>query len=442
MIKKLGVLFLAFSLFSTSFSQEFDKQKLEQYLEAYESAEKVMGSLTISVEGKPVFQKAIGYMDLEEGIPASPQTKYRIGSISKTFTAVLIMKAIEEGKLNLKTTLNTFFTEIPNADEITVRHLLQHRSGIYNFTNSPDYLTYNTQTKSKPEMLQLIIDGGTVFAPDSKAEYSNSNYVLLTWILEAVYEKPFSEIMNEKITQPLGLRNTYLGGAIRDAEGEAYSYEMQDGWVKSTETDMSIPLGAGALVSNGEDLGKFAHGLFEGKLISAESLEQMKTFQDGIGLGLFVIPFGDKKSYGHGGGIDGFRSLMSYFQDEKMTFVFLSNGAEINPNDIALGGLSAFFGQDYEIPVFSNEQLDEDELERLTGTYGADGFPLDIKISKKGKRLFGQATGQPEFPLTYEGDHVFSFNQAGLKIEFDPENDKIRMKQSGMTFELEKKAKE
>ncbi|TVP53708.1 MAG: class A beta-lactamase-related serine hydrolase [Mongoliibacter sp.] len=439
-MKKITLsLFLITVLFTSVSAQSLDDKKLNRYFDALESADKVMASVGLSVAGEPVFQRTVGFMDVENQIPANPQTKYRVGSISKMFTSVLTLQAIEAGLLDLDTKLDVFFPEVQNAGEISIKHLLQHRSGIFSLTSSPDYLSWNTETKSKPELLAIIIAEGSIFEPDSKGDYSNSNYVLLTWIVEAVFEKNYQDLLREKITGPLKLNNTYLGERIGTFDDEAHSYQMKSTWTKSTETDMSIPLGAGAMVSNTEDLGIFIHALFEGKLISQESLGQMMEMKDNMGLGMFVFPFYDKKSFGHGGGIDEFRSLLSYFPEEKLAFVLLSNGSDMNNNDIALATLSAYFGKDYEIPAFSQEKLSEDVLEKLTGVYGADSFPLKITVTKEGSRLFAQATGQPSFPLTYDEGFVFSYAQAGLKMEFDPENEKMNLKQGGMSFDLEKK---
>src|SRR5690606_16847163 len=128
-----------------------------------------------------------GFADLENKVEATEKSKYRIGSISKSFTAVLVMKAHEDKLLNLNQTIDKWFPTIKNAQKISLNHLLSHRSGIHNFTNDADYLTWNTRAKSQKEMVDIIANGGSDFEPDSKAAYSNSNYVLLSYILEQTY---------------------------------------------------------------------------------------------------------------------------------------------------------------------------------------------------------------------------------------------------------------
>ena len=192
--------------------------------------------------------------------------------------------------------------------------MLSHRSGIHNFTNDADYLTYNTQPKTEKEMLEIIEKGGSDFEPDSKAEYSNSNFVLLTYILEKTYSKSFADLLQEYIVKPIGLTDTYVYGKTNPKNNESKSYNFLGSWKLQPETDATIPLGAGAIISTPIDLTKFADALFGGELLTSESLEIMKTIKDGYGIGLFRIPFYNSMGYGHTGGIDGFSSIYSHYR--------------------------------------------------------------------------------------------------------------------------------
>ncbi len=191
----------------------------------------------------------VGYSDVETKTKPNENTKYKIGSISKSFTSVLIMKAIEENKISLTTKINLYFPEIKNAEKITISNLLNHRSGIHNFTDDESYLTWLTQKKSEKDLVTIIKNGGSDFEPDSKGEYSNSNYVLLSFILEKVYEKSYSDILNEKIIKPIGLKNTFLGKKIDLKNNESNSYKYENGWEKEPETDLSIPIDLSSIVN-------------------------------------------------------------------------------------------------------------------------------------------------------------------------------------------------
>ena len=419
-------------------AQNINKEKLDQYLDVLEKNDKFMGSVAVAKNGELIYSRALGYADLASGQRANTESKYGIGSISKTFTAVLIMKAVEANKLDLDATIESFFPSIANANKISIRQLLGHRSGVHSFTNEKSYLNWNTQAKTESEMIDIIAKGGSDFEPGTKTEYSNSNYVLLSFILEKVYGKPYSDVLQENICQPLGLTNTYLGEKINPAENECRSYKPENGWQLQTQTDSSIPLGAGGLVSNPSDLLKFADALFNGKLLSAESLLLMETIRDGYGLGLFQIPFYDQTGFGHTGGIDGFTSVFSYFPGSHVGYALTSNGTAVNNNDISIAVLSAVFGKEFKLPEFSAYSVAAEQLEQYTGVYTSAQLPLVITISLKDSRLIAQATGQPSFPLEATAKDKFEFRQAGIVMEFNPEEKSMILKQAGGEFNYTK----
>jgi CubicO group peptidase (beta-lactamase class C family) len=430
---------LSFSLIiSVGFAQRIDKAKLDEYFNVLEKNNKFMGSVAISQDGKIIYSRATGYSDVETKKKADENTRYRIGSISKTFTTVLVFKSIEEKKLSLTETLDKYFPGIKNAPQITIAHLLAHRSGIHNFTNDPDYLKWNTQKKSEAEMIDIITKGGSDFQPDSKAAYSNSNFVLLTYILEKVNKKQFAALLNEKIIKPVGLTNTTPGGKINAAANESFSYEFTDKWVKQPETDPSVPLGAGALVSTPTDLTKFADALFGGKLVSAQSLEKMKTLRENIGMGLFPLPFYDKMSLGHTGGIDGFKSMLGYFQDDKTAFAYITNGTVVLPNNIAVTMLSAVYGKSYDIPDYQVYNPLPADLDQYTGVYASNQIPIKITVTRSGNLLVAQGSGQPSFELEPTGKGKFRFEKGGLTLEFIPAEKKMILRQGGGVFDFRK----
>ena len=410
---------LFLTLGQIGFSQNLDKTKLDNYFNALEQNNKFMGSVAVSKNGEIIYIKSIGFADIENKVKATENSKYRIGSISKSFTTVLILKAVEQKKLNTNQTIDKWFPTIKNAKKITVNHLLSHRSGIHNFTDDKDYLTWNTQPKTEKEMIEIIAKGGSDFNPDSKAEYSNSNFVLLTYILEKTFTKSYSDLLQEFIVKPIGLKNTYVFGKINPSNNECKSYSFSGSWKTETETDFTVPLGAGAITSTPSDLTKFADALFSGKLLTNESLEIMKTIKDGYGIGLFQIPFYKSVGYGHTGGIDGFSSIYSYFSDDKISYALISNGTNINNNDISIAVLSAIYDKPYEIPVFTTFTLTSEDLDKYLGVYASKQIPLKITISKDGNTLIAQGTGQPAFPIEATEKDKFKFDQAGAKFEFN-----------------------
>lgn len=429
---------LTFALLCASFisinlsAQTLNKAKLDSLFDVLNTNHKSMVSLAISQKGKLIYSKAIGYSLIsdQQKLPATVNTRYRIGSISKMFTGTMIFQLIEAGKLSLNTTLATYFPQIPNATKITIGEMLSHRSGIFNFTNDSTYASYMTQQKSEAEIVNIIQKYKPVFEPDSKSEYSNSNFILLGYILEKIYKKPYPAILKEKVLTPAGLKNTYYGGKTNIKNNEAYSYSYKNSnWIKEPETDMSIPGGAGALVSTPADLDLFIEALFEGKLVSASSVNQMQTIKDGFGMAMLTISFYEKKSYGHTGGIDGFQSMLSYFPDDQLAVAVCANGVDYKLNDIMIGVLSIYYNKPYRIPDFKSIDISDADFALYAGVYSSKEIPLKITIGKNSSQLTAQATGQSAFNLEQTVKNVFKYDAAHIQIDFDPAKHQFTLKQ-------------
>lgn len=437
-MKKSFALVSLLFLYTTTFAQNINSAKLDSLFVSLAANNKYMGSLAISQNGKTIYSKAIGKADVETNKDINTESKFRIGSISKTFTATLIFKAIDEKKITLNQTISKFFPTVKNAEKITVANLLNHHSGIFNFTNNPDYLQWNTQRKTREELVSLISASPSNFEPNSKAEYSNSNYVLLSIILEKLYKKPYATILKEKIVNPLKLANTYYGDKISLTNNEVNSYSFNGTWKKQPETDMSIPLGAGAIVSNPNDLNKFISALLNGELVSAESLTNMKTITDKYGMGLTGIPYYDKEGFGHGGAIDGFTSLLYYFPADKLAIAITSNGNNYSNNQTLVAGLGAFYNKPFDIPTFKEITLKPEDLDPYLGIYSAPNFPMKIAITKKGNVLVTQATGQGAIEMKALSNNTFEFAGAGIILEFNASLRQMLLKQGGAKYRLTK----
>lgn len=422
-------------------AQEIPSGKLDSVLDILYNKNKFMGQLALSRDGKIVYINQVGKASLNPSVPLSADSRFRIGSITKIFTATLIMKAVDEEKLSLSQTLDKWYPQIPNAGKITIGQLLNHRSGIYNFTDDTAYLQYHTRPHTEQELVQIIQKYSSVFAPGSQQAYSNSGYVLLGFILEKIYKKPYAQILKEKITGPLGIKNTYAGKRIDVKNKEALSFKFQKEWAALPETDMSVPRAAGNIVSTGSDLLKFMHALFTGQVVSAASLNEMKSAPSGLGHGLIGVPFYEQTGYGHNGGIDGFQSMLYYFPENKMGAVVLSNGTSWSLNDILVDGLSALAGKPFELPAVSDVVLDSKDLERFVGTYASTQIPIKISVFLQEGSLYAQAEGQSSFPLTPLSATRFEFKPANVIIEFSEDLKGMRLKQSGAEFSFTKENK-
>ena len=333
------------------FAQDlFDKAKLDNYFDILEENNKFMGSVAVTKNGEIIYTKTVGFADVENNVKATEKSKYRIGSASKSFTAVLVLKAVEEKKIDLDQTIDKWFPTIANSQKITVRHLLSHRSGIHDFTHNDDYLSWCTQPKTEKEMLGIIENGGSDFEPDSTADYSNSNYVLLTYMLEKIFSKPYSDLLQEYIVEPIGLADTYVFGKTNPNDNECRSYRFLGSWVVENETDCTVPMGAGAIVSTPTDLTK----------------------------------------------IDGFVSVYSHYADGNVSYALTSNGLNFKLGDIKKAVLGAVYGKPYELPEFYN--VASEDLDVYLGEYVSAELGLDIIVTKEGNTLIAQI-----------GDDVFAF---------------------------------
>lgn len=216
------------------------------------------------------------------------------------------------------------------------------------------------------------------------------------------------------------------------------SYRYLDTWKAEPETDISIPLGAGGIVSTPGDLVKFSDALFGGKLLKSESLELMKTINGQYGMGLIKIPFFDKAGYGHTGGIDGFSSVFSHFTDGNISYAMICNGSNYNNNNISIAVLSAVFNRPYEIPEFKSYALSQEELDKYLGVYSSTQIPIKITITLENTTLIAQGSGQPSFPLEATEKDKFKFDQAGVVMEFNIESKTMVLKQGGGEFRFTK----
>lgn len=397
---------------------------------------KAMGAVAILKNGQLIYNNAIGYSSIseKEKISATPQTRYRIGSITKMFTAVIIFQLIEEKKLSLDDKLSDYFPSVPNSSKITIDNMLSHRSGIHNFTDDSLYRTYYENPKTQKEMVDIISSAPPDFEPGTKTEYSNSNFVLLGYIAEKISKKTYRNLVKERITDKLRLYDTYVAGKMDLRKNECHSYSFNGDWKQEPETDLSVPAGAGSIVSTAADLARFIESLFKGKLISTGSLDQMKTIKDGLGKGMFVMPFFERKGFGHNGAIDGFGSMLVYYPKDSVAFVCCLNGQVYPINSILIGMLSIYYNYPYTLPDFDAFNLTSADLDQYPGIYSSTQIPLKITITKNNNTLIAQATGQASFPLEPTGKDVFSFERAGVVMEFRPAKKEFTLKQGGVDY--------
>lgn len=412
--------------------------KIDSLLTYLYNNNKFMGSVAIQEKGQIVFEKAYGYADVENRIAANPNTKYKAGSITKMFTSAIIFQLVEEKQLKLETKLSEFFPKIKNAGKITIANMLNHKSGIYNFTDDPKFAAYNTKLQNRKDMVTRLESYEPAFEPGEKAEYSNSNYLLLGYIILDITKKPYKENVAQRIVKRAGLKNTYYFTKINPKKNEAYSYSFVNGkWTKTEEWHESVAGAAGGITSTAADLTKFIKALFDGKIIKKESLDIMTQIDMAYGSGIFAFPFIERKFYGHNGGIESFNSVLGYYPKEQLGFALLVNGDNYNYNDIVMGILSCYYKLPYPFPNLKSATIDESILKSYEGVYSTPSLPFKVDIKLVNGELIAHATDQGSFPLNPLSENEFNFDPAGITITFTQKG--FTLKQAdGMITEFKK----
>ncbi|MGD1839388.1 MAG: serine hydrolase domain-containing protein [Thermonemataceae bacterium] len=440
-IMKVTLFILCFTVSSTVFAQEIispeKKEKIDQYVNYFEKHDQLLGHLSIFEKGEVVLDRKIGAKVPQE---SSTLQKYMIGSITKTFTAILVMQLVEQGDMQLTDKLSNYFPAVPKAEEITIKQLLNHKSGLgsYNVKQDSLYFWLNEPVTSSA-IMEEIIRQGVAFSPGDKQAYSNSAYYLLAGVLEKAYEQPFREIVTRQITKPFGLQNTF----VIDEESTvtfASSYE-KNGQQWQTVKDFYLPNvgGAGNIVSTPADLNKLLKALFSGQLVKEETLQAMLPQKKEVfGLGFMRIPFNKIIAYGHGGDTFGTHTVVAYNPDNQLSVAYVINGENYPTNDFAIGLFSVIYEQDYTLPTFADYQPEKRFYPLYEGWYSADDFPIKIKIYQEGEALYAQGEGQPSFRLTPVARHQFAFQRAGVKMAFKPSEGTLQFEQGGKQFELTK----
>jgi CubicO group peptidase (beta-lactamase class C family) len=437
-MKKIILLVFVFALHANVFGQADPKfRKIDSLMNYFYANNKFMGALTIRDKNNVVFEKTYGFANLEQNVKATPDTKYKIGSITKMFTACIIFQMIEEKKLTLDTKLSEYYPEIKNADKITISNLLNHKSGIYNFTDDKSFATMLTQPQTKKKMLDRITSYPAAFEPDTKAEYSNSNYLLLGYIIEDVTQQPYKGNVLQRVIKKAGLKNTYYYSKIDPKKKEAYSYSFTNGkWEKREEWHESVAGAAGALQSTATDLTQFISALFDGKIITKPSLTEMTKMDMGYGRGLFQFPFGERKFYGHNGNIEGFASVVGYYPTDGLSFSLLMNGENYDTDDMVIGILSAYYKLPYRFPNFATATVADEILKSYEGVYSTPSIPFKVIIKHEDGKLVAQATGQGSFELNPLSNTEFNYDPADIHFTFSKKG--FTMNQGGIKTEFVK----
>jgi len=395
--------------------------RMEQVIQSFVADKQFMGAVLVARGNDILLDKGYGFANLEWNIPDSPKTKFRLGSITKQFTAASILLLEERGKLGVNDSVKKYMPDAPAAwDKITIFNLLTHTSGIPSFTSFPDYAKLEPFPATSTELVARFRDKPLDFQPGEKWSYSNSGYVLLGYLIEKISGESYAHFVQGNIFNLLGMADSGYDSNSAVIQNRASGYTPgQNGIVNAGYIDMTIPLSAGALYSTTEDLLRWEQGLFAGKLISPASLKKMTTpFKNDYGFGLGIRTVNGQEQIEHGGGIEGFNTMLTYYPADKLTVVVLANLNGAAPEEIAAdlhtiaeGGTVLLTSERKVV------KLDPKIFDNYVGSYQlAPDFIL--KITREGDRFITQASGQGQVEIFPEGDHDFFAKVVNAQITF------------------------
>jgi D-alanyl-D-alanine carboxypeptidase len=402
--------------------------KLDPVLDALERNGRMHGSVAVMKDGEWLYRRAVGMRAQAKAsaVAADEDTMYRAGSITKVFTAVLIYQLIEEKKLALGTPLSEFFPSIANARQITIAHLLSHSSGIGNYpppeaVADPESWVFRPQTKQ--QMLDRFAALKPDYAPGEKSTYSNTNFALLGYIVEAVTGSTYAEQLERRVNRKLGLKRTRYGGASASGN-QARSFTYDDAkWTAHGAEHPSVAAGAGAIVSTPSELARFIAALFEHRLLTPQSVTEMLTpFSKDLpgsekGIVVFQLADRNRTAYQHLGGIDAFHSSLTYLPDEKVAIAIAFNGQNYPMGKLFTAIVDASAGRAVEVPSFRAITLPPETLARFEGVYTMREIGMQLTLRREGDQLTAQASGQDAFPIHAINETTFSHPPSGILIE-------------------------
>ena len=416
-----GLRYVAFGLLLATVGLAQDVSRMDEVVQYNVSNKKFMGSVLVASGEEILLNKGYGSANLEWNIPNSPATKFRLGSVTKQFTAAAILLLEERGKLKTDDPVKKFMSDAPTAwEKITIYHLLTHTSGIPNFTSFPDYPPQKPFAATPEKLVARFRDKPLDFQPGEKWGYSNSGYILLGYVLEKASGQSYEKFLQENIFGPLGMKDSGYDSnsaiILRRASGYGPG---KDGPMNAEFIHMSIPFSAGALYSTTEDLLRWQRGLFGGKLLSAASLAKMTTpFKDDYACGVGVRTVNGRRVIDHGGGIEGFNTFLAYYPDDKLTVVALSNLNGGAPQQIVSQLAAIARGEKVELPSERKEiSVAPKILEQFVGTYQL-APKVNMMITIESGQLISQVSGQGKVPLFATSETKFFPKVVDAEIEF------------------------
>ena len=358
MLLPFAFVLIAFAAPQDSYAQSM-ADKVDALVSQYAANGDFMGSILVARDQAVVLKKGYGSANIEWEIPNGPDTKFRLGSITKQFTSMIVMQLVKEGKLGLDGTISDYLADYPKdkGSRVTIHHLLTHTSGIPSYTGMPFFREVVRDPFTPGDFIRFFADSSFEFEPGSQFRYNNSGYFLLGVIIEEVTGKPYASVLQERIFGPLGMNSTGydMPGPIIPKRAAGYEWGI-DGFVNADYLDMTLPYAAGSLYSTVEDLYLWDRALYTDKLLPGSLRERLFTpaVQTGgswyaYGWSVANRRFGTSvdsvRVIQHGGGINGFNTLIVRIPKEEILVVLLNNTGRAPLGGIANAILALLHGE-------------------------------------------------------------------------------------------------
>ena len=405
-------------------SQAEIESKADAFLAAQAKVNGFSGSVLIAREGVRLYSKGFGWANAEWEIPNASNTKFRLGSITKQFTATAVLRLQEQGKLKAQDAICTYLSPCPDTwKAVTVHHLLTHTSGIPSYTGSPEYGKTMMMPKTAEQMVAGFRDLPLEFQPGERFKYNNSGYFLLGLIIEKVSGKKYEEVLRDEIFGPLGMHDSGYDWSATLIPRRAAGYQRRDGLVNAPYLDMQQPYSAGSLYSTVDDLLLWDQALYTDKVLPAAAREAMFTpFKDGYAYGWNVVPpdkaVSGKRQVGHGGGINGFSTMIARVPEDRLVVIVLGNVDNVNATPIARDLVAIAYGKPFTMPLERTAiPVTPEILSQYVGRYELTPTFI-LTVTLEDGRLMTQATNQPKFPIFPESETKFFLKVVDAQLTF------------------------
>jgi CubicO group peptidase (beta-lactamase class C family) len=388
-------------------------------------------AVIVTRKGQALFRKGYGMADLELQVPIEPDMVFRLGSVTKQFTAVAILMLEEEGKLSVSDPITKFLTDYPTQGQtITVEHLLTHTSGIRSYTEMPEWLPQWRKDFTLSELIDFFKNQPMDFAPDERWLYDNSGYILLGAIIEKASGQSYEDFIRTKIFEPLGMKHSYYDHTERIIPKRVKGYERtSSGFQNAAYLSMTQPYAAGSLASSVDDLALWDSALWSNKLLKPESLAKahkahvLKTGRvTGYGYGWAIGTYEGHRTVEHGGGINGFATYALSLPDDRVFVAILTNGSagpDASPESLAVQMAGIAIGTPVVKPVAIS--MKPEQLDRYTGVYAINDKEQRF-ITREGSQLYSQRSGGTRYAIQPLSEMEFFFPGSLSRLVFAPDS--------------------